>query len=394
MPHTRFEDDPATTTSRPSRPVRQRRAPGRASSRRGPAGGRGLWRRAGVYVHGPDRSRGPEVAVAERQAAVAEADQAEVRAEAPRPRRPRAGGAAPVLARTALRGGGAGEDEGRGRAAAGPPDEGARGARAPRGSPAGRPGQGQAAAARLDWWVFRDRVRTRRRASPTPPSGSGSGRREGRPDRVPVTPPLPTAKRPLFGNAVLAAPADDAPRLVLRRLARRARRARPRRVHPGQMTLARLPDPARPAGAAGPSSHLAGPARPAFKAVVPLRGGRRPNPVGDLVTLVPVYVRRPAGPRPGRDRRDRPPGAADAAGRRGRADRRPDRPGRRRRRRAELARRERDLFLRLASSRLRVWGGRLRGRAPGRRPAGHRPPRVRRRIGSPGPRRSFTAPTS
>jgi hypothetical protein len=99
--------------------------------------------------------REQDVAVAERQEAIAEANQAEIRAQAPKAAAAK-GGARPVMARAAFEAAVRGKTRAEIVAAAGPPDETRDGL--PGLKPDGRDA-GQPVDIKLDWWVFRDRVK-------------------------------------------------------------------------------------------------------------------------------------------------------------------------------------------------------------------------------------------
>jgi hypothetical protein len=156
MPRTHFEDDPRDDDF-PARPERS-----------GPGGLLVVLLVAGallvVVVCGGGLAflflartavREQDAVVAERQAAVAEANQAEIRAQAPKAAAAK-GGARPVMARAAFEAAVRGKTRAEIVAAVGPPDETRDGV--PVLQPDGRDA-GKAVAVQFDWWVFRDRVK-------------------------------------------------------------------------------------------------------------------------------------------------------------------------------------------------------------------------------------------
>jgi len=165
-----------------------------------------------------------------------------------------------------------------------------------------------------------------------------------------------SADRVALLSAVLAAPPDDAPRLVLADWLDENGEPDLAEFVRVQCELARLPGPAvalecravlRPRGRDGP----------AYQAIVPL-GGRPAPEVGDLVTLVPVDA---VGP-PIRDLVLTDVARHPWAGRRAAPDAEvevtavPADLAATRERRDELARRERDLFLGLRVGPVRAGG--------------------------------------
>jgi hypothetical protein len=167
MPRTRFEDDPRDDDF-PARPARS-----------GNGGLLVVLLVAGallvVVVCGGGLAflfmartavREQDVAVAERQEAIAEANQAEIRAQAPKAAAAKGTARAP-MARAAFEAAVRGKKQDEVVAAVGRPDETREQVPEPGGvlQPGGRD-KGEKAADRFDWWVFRDRVKNEATGKP------------------------------------------------------------------------------------------------------------------------------------------------------------------------------------------------------------------------------------